>query len=160
MIIDVTNKLVINYHASERIDGHKAWCEFPYPGHKDGCPNYGKTCPLPRVETYFDLSQPHWFAIVRFDLHSHVVRMSEMHPKWSDRQCRCVLYWQNKVKGRLDRLCQCWIWDRNEDLIWHKIPEAMGINVILTMKKIGQPIEIKPKIEVCKIAMIGTQKNP
>ncbi len=36
MIIDVTGKLKINYRASERINGKKAWCELPYPGHKKG----------------------------------------------------------------------------------------------------------------------------
>ena len=158
-IIEVTNKLVINYRSSERVNGRPAWCELPYPGHKKGCPNYERCSKLPRIGEYFDLTKPHWFAVIPFNLHRHVSKMINLHPKWSERQCRCVLYWQNGVKSQLDTFCQFWIWGRGENLIWHKIPEAMGVNVMLTMKRMGQPIEIKPKFLVRKIALIGTAKN-
>lgn len=154
MIIEITNKLEINYRASERINGQKAWCELPYPGHKKGCPNYGKGCPLPHVDNYFDLSKPHWFAITKFDLKNHVQKMKGGHPKWSERQCRCVLYWQNGVRKELDKTCREFI--QNKNLIFHKIPEAMGVNVILTLKKLKIPIEIKPKNFVHKVALIGS----
>lgn len=153
MIVNTTGKLAIDYHASERIDGQKAWCELSYPGHKKGCPNYGKSCPLPRVKTYFDLTKPHWFAIVKFNLEFHAIKMKYFHPGWSERQCRCVLYWQGSVRKLLDKECVSFINGRN--LIWHKIPEAMGVDVMLTMKNIGLYIETKPKIIVRKIALIG-----
>lgn len=156
MILEVTDKLVINYRASERINGRPAWCELPYPGHKKGCPNYGKGCPLPRVGDYFDLSRPHWFAIIRFDILDFSIRMKTKHPHWTERQCRCVLYWQNGVRKKLDEYCRKFIGDH--DLIFHKIPEAMGVNVILTMRKLKQPIEMKPEFSVCKIALIGSKK--
>jgi hypothetical protein len=158
MIIEVTNKLIINYRAHERINGKKAWCELPYPRHKKGCPNYGKSCPLPRVGTVFDLLKPHWFAIIRFDLISHIQRMKNLHPGWSYNQCKCVLYWQNGIKKQLDNICKEFIQIKDKNLIYHKIPEAMGVNVILTMKKIGHPIEIKPKNIIHKIALIGLKK--
>lgn len=156
MIIEVTGKLEIDYRASERIDGEKAWCELPYPGHKKGCPNYGKGCPLSRVEKYFDLTKPHWFAITRFNLLGHAEKMKALHPLWTDRQCRCVLYWQNGVRKILNKMCEEFIRGRN--LIYHKIPEAMGVHVIKTMRKLGQPIETKPKDTVCKVALMGSPK--
>lgn len=160
-IIDVTDKLEINYASRERINGRAAWCEMPYPGHKKGCPNYDKCLTLPRIENYFDLDKPHWFAIVTFDLQAHINRMRYLHPTWSDRQCRCVLYWQNGVKSQLDRFCVNWIKliTPGENMIYHKIPEAMGVNVILTMKRIGQYIETKPKSIVKKVALIGERKT-
>jgi hypothetical protein len=154
MIVEITNKLEINFRASERINGKKAWCELPYPGHKKGGPNYGKGCPLPRVNKFSDLSKPHWFAIIKFDLKGHVEKMKNKHPDWSDRQNRCVLYWQNGVRSKLNKICQEFI--GNKDLIYHKIPEAMGVNVILTMKKLNIPIEIKPVNTVHKITLIGS----
>ena len=42
MIVNITGKLAINYRANKRINGKPSWCELPYPGHKKGCPNYGK----------------------------------------------------------------------------------------------------------------------
>lgn len=158
MIIDVTGKLEINYRASERINGQKAWCELPYPGHKNGCPNYGKSCPFPRVEKKFDLSKRHWFAIIKFDLVNHMERMGTLHPKWSERQRRCVLYWQNGVRRKLDALCGSFVGGGVRGLIYHKIPEAMGVNVILTLRRMGIPIEIKPKKFVHKVALIGSQQ--
>jgi len=155
MIVDVTNKLIIDPRAHSRVNGEPAWCELPYPGHKKGCPNYGKGCPLPKVDVYFDLTMPHWFAIHRFDLKAHVERMRDKHPEWSDRQCRCVLYWQNGVRKSLNIECSDFIL-QHRGLVYHKIPEAMGVNVILTMKIIDQQIIIKPIDEVCKVALIGS----
>jgi hypothetical protein len=92
--------------------------------------------------------------------------MKSQYPKWTERQCRCILYWQPGVKGTLDRICKEFIgvkmslFSSVPELIYHKIPEAMGVHVIKTMRKIGQPIQTKPKNLVRKIALIGTALNP
>ena len=109
------------------------------------------------------MTKPHWFAIQEFNLADHVERMGSLHPEWSYKQCRCVLYWQNGVRKELDLKSQSFILSEvliNKlpepgKLIYHKIPEAMGANVMLTMKRLKLPIEIKPVKIVRKIALIG-----
>ncbi len=154
MIIEVTGKLVLNYRSIERDAGKKAWCELPYPGHKKGCPNYKKCAKLPRLPYYFDLIKPHWFAIWKFDLEAQVHRMKEKHPQWSYRQCKNVYYWQNGVRKHLHTICKNFIGDQN--LTYHLVPEAMGLHVMRTLKKINISIEIKPIKMVTKVALIGT----
>ena len=155
MIVEVTNKLIINYRAATRVGGRKAWCELPYPGHKKGCPNFPTLCCFPKVVDYYDLSKPHWFVIVPFAIGKFATRMKEKHPEWSERQCRCVLYWQNAVRKQLRIKCSEFI--GNQDLIYHMIPEAMGVNVMLTMRKnLRLTIAIKPKHMVRKIALVGS----
>jgi len=155
MIVEVTNKLIINYRAATRVGGLKAWCELPYPGHPKGCPNYPNKCCFPKVGEYYDLTKPHWFAIVEFNIGEFADKMKKKHPEWSERQCRCVLYWQNGVRSQLDVKCKSFI--GNKDLIYHKIPEAMGVNVMLTMRKnLKLDIAIKPVHMVRKIALIGS----
>ena len=161
MIIDVTGILIINHSSHKRLNGKKAWCELEYPGHKKGCPNYSKCSELPDLEDYFDLTRNHWFCIQEFNLAAHVEKMKQKHPEWSERQCRCVLYWQNGVRNELSDKSRSFIktmkttYSVNGDLRFHLIPEAMGLNVMMTMRKIGQPIEIKPVNIVRKISLIG-----
>jgi len=155
MIVEVTNKLIINHRAESRVGGRKAWCELPYPGHKKGCPNFPILCNFPKVEEYYDLSKPHWFAIMPFDIAQFAAKMKAKHPKWTEKQCRCVLYWQNTVRKHLRNKCSQFI--GNKDLIFHLIPEGMGVNVMLTMRRnLKLEIEIKPVNIVRKIALIGS----
>lgn len=151
MIIEATGRLVINMKARE-------WCKLPYPGHPKGCPNYGKKaiCP-PRIHTVdrvFDLEGPHWFVIEEFDLGAHAKRMKGKNPEWSERQCRCVLYWQAGVKKRLRERTKFEMVGR-PGTISTDCPEAMGINVILTLRRLGVPIKTKPNQTVYKVALMG-----
>lgn len=154
IFIDVTGKLVINLRARE-------WCKLPYPGHPHGCPNYGKrdTCPpkAPIVIDVFDLSKPHWFIVEEFDLKSHMDRMKWLHPNWTERQLACCLYWQNTVRSNLMSGIRFFMQDHPE-VIYTLLPEAMGVQVILTARKAGIPIEIKPKKMIHKIALVGYPK--
>ena len=131
---------------------------MPYPDHPKGCPNYGKRkeCPptAPLVQDYIDLEQPHWFIIQKYDLNAHVQRMKVKHPHWSDRQARCVLYWQGAVKGMLSKACKQFI-KEHPGLISTLIPEAMGVNVIATAIRMGIPIKARPDGTIYKIALVG-----
>lgn len=146
-----TGGLFIDYRARE-------WCKLPYPGHPNGCPNYGKKddCPpkCKKIEEVFNLELPHWLSIVEFNLGEWANRMKEKHPKWTDKQCRCCLYWQGSVRKELRQSC-----DFFTGLYWGTIytlcPEAMGLNVIKTLKRRGFKIRAKPKDIVYKVALIG-----
>jgi predicted metal-binding protein len=97
-IYKIVGHLKIDYRARE-------WCKLPYPNHPKGCPNYNKNpeCPpqAPRIEDWLDLNRQHWFIVVEFDLDAFAKRMKEKHPGWSDKQCRCCLYWQNIPRKEL-----------------------------------------------------------
>jgi len=161
MIIEVTGRLVINYRARERINGRLAWCELPYPGHPKGCPNFKGSCQtFPRIHEYFDLEKPHWFCIQEFNIADHAAKMKAAHPDWSDRMCRNVLYWQNGVRAQLHRECSKFLLDVTTITAqWTTIPEMMGVNVILTMRRLGLEIELKPVHIVRKVALIAWRKK-
>lgn len=134
------------------------WCELPYPGHPKGCPNVDKSpeCPsqVPLVEEKFDLSFPSYFAIERFDLAAHAVRMQAKHPDWSDKQCRCVLYWQNGVRSRLRIKCKNLV-AMKPGYAYTLIPEAMGVNVFRTCHRIGIKMRKNPQDKVIKVGLIA-----
>ena len=86
--------LKVDYRAKE-------WCTMSYPGHPDGCPMYDTrdVCPprAPRVEDVYDLSKNHWLVVVRFRHREYVNERKRLDSSISDKQARCVLYWQGTV---------------------------------------------------------------
>lgn len=155
MIIDVTNTLVVD----ERV---RQWCVFPYPDHPKGCPNYNSKacCPsiVPMIDYWYNLDKPHWFAIYKFDLDAHVQAMSKKHPKWSYRQCRCCLYWQNGVRKYLKGMCENEIMFKPE-LSYTLIPEALGVNVFRTVHRHGIKMRKAAFPIIYKVALIAHVKN-
>lgn len=153
MVINVSSILVIQ-------EAVRKWCLFPYSDHKYGCPNYGKkpTCPplVKRVDTVFDLNKPHWFVVCKFDLEHFARKMQLLHPSWSDRQCRCCLYWQGRVRKSLETEVKMFTSrSLNGKTQWTNCPEAMGVNVFRTCHRMGIMIKKNPKDFVYKVAMVG-----
>lgn len=150
-ILDATGNLQINMKA-------RSWCKLPYPNHPKGCPNFGRreTCPplVPPIDEVFKLDMPVWLVAVEFDLATHMDKMRKKHPNWSDRQLRCLLYWQGTVVKELKivsgKTCQGY-----PGTVYTTCPEAMGVNVISTGRKLGLPIQLKPKDTVYKMALVG-----
>ena len=146
--------LIIDYRARD-------WCKLPYPDHPGGCPNFNHrlTCPpqAPLIEDYFDLSQPLWLVAIHFDLKDHIARMKAKHADWTERQLRCVLYWQGKVNKTLsDQARQL---ANSRGCTYTLCPEAMGVQVIKTARVLGIPIKPRPTDCVYKIALIGETKE-
>lgn len=154
-IHNVNNQLILNSHV-------RSWCELPYPNHPKGCPNYNKKpeCPpnAPLINNFINLNKSIWFISIKFNIENHANQMKEKHPHWTKKQCRCVLYWQNTVRKNLKD--SCILFCKNTQRIFTLIPEAMGVYVIKTAKRIGIPIRTKPKDIIFKIALIGYPKNP
>ena len=148
----VDDKLHIDYRARE-------WCLLPYPMHPDGCPNYDGSafCPpyAPKVENEFDLSKPHWFVVIEFDIGKFATKMKNAHPEWSDRNCRNCLRWQGGVKKRLKIACERLMQAKKGELIYDLRPEAMGVHVFVTARRLGIPIKKNPVEKVFKIALVG-----
>lgn len=146
-----SHQLRVNMKARE-------WCKLPYPDHPKGCPNYGyhKTCPpdAPLIENFIDIQKPMYLIVVEFNLGIHVRRMLQTHKGWSERQARCVLYWQAGVNKSLENECALFRWS-HPFMLTTRCPEAMGVNVIATAQSVGIPIKVKPIEIVYKIALAG-----
>lgn len=142
-------------------------CRRPYPGHPNGCPNYGRKqgCPpaAKMLGELVDCSQPVWAVYVRFDLEAQRQRMWFKHPKWSKRQAECCLYWQGKVGRHLETLVATFIltrWRRTKANLWPVYrPEANGVNVTETMASAGIKLPWPPDDLVYKIALVGTRRE-
>jgi hypothetical protein len=93
-----------------------------------------------------------WFVVVTFDLQTHINKMLSKHPDWSDRQARCVLYWQPKVNKQLENEAK--LFCAFKPLKYTTCPEAMGVNVIKTAKRLGLPISSRPQNIVYQIALV------
>lgn len=154
-IIDITDKkLVLQKEVRE-------WCRFSYPGHPKGCPNYGikKTCPpkIPLVQEIFNLKKPHYLGIISFDLATHMKNMALKHPDWSNRQLRCCLYWQGKIKKELKILCEQFV-KNMKGYDYTSSPEAMGVNVFRTLHYCGIKIRKCAYPILYKVALIACKK--
>lgn len=133
-------------------------CRRPYPGHPKGCPNYGHKlgCPplAPLFSEVFDLSKDVFAIIIEFDLEQHTARMRLKHPSWSESQCRCLLYWQPKVrkllKGEVARFLPS-----HPGYVAEMTPEAMGVDVTRTLRNAGVILEWPPRRIVRQVALAG-----
>jgi len=150
---DVTGRIFITPKTRE-------WCKLPYPGHPQGCPNYGKKdeCPphAPIVSDFIDLTKPHFFAIHAFDLKAFSERMTKDHLTWSNRKSKCSRYWQGHVNSLLKREIEKKI---GKNQIYTLVFEAMSGNIFRTLLSLGIPIRRNPQEIVFKVALIGTPYN-
>jgi len=84
--------------------------------------------------------------------------MQKIHPDWSNWQLTCCLYWQPKARKMLAieiekfRLI-------HPDFIIIKVPEATGINLTETMKRIGEILEWPPLTKTYQIAIAGKKQD-
>ena len=142
-------------------------CKKPYYNHPKGCPNYGKKkgCPpdVPIFDDVYDLSRPIYAIYNRFDFKGHVDRMKEKHPEWSQRQLACCLYWQGSAKKELNTKIKLF---HGAILGWTGInysictcPEAMGVNVTETMRRVGIKLEWPPVNVAYQIAFVAMEKT-
>ena len=131
----------------------------PYPGHPKGCPKFGKDpgCPpqVKRFDRLFDMSQPFWAIWTVFPIGEHMEKMRAAHPDWSERQTRCCLYWQKGARAKLGeeiRLFEI----GHAGLMVTRCPEAMGINITETFRRIGIELEWPPVNAALQIALAGS----
>jgi len=151
-------KPVIDYRVREL-------CQRPYYGHPKGCPNYGRKKGCPPSAAYYDviydLNQPVYAVINKFDLHSHVKTMKERHPEWTDRQLRNCLYWQPKARKTLKNFIGDFMSLRHpfDSYGVEECPEAMGVDLIKTMRQLRIQLIFPVRDTAYQIALIGTRKD-
>lgn len=140
-------------------------CVRPYEGHKKGCPNFNDPkhahrCPpkAPFFAEHYDLGQPVFAVINEFDLGAHMKRMKERNPGWTDRQLRCVLYWQGTARKQLKAKIEAALATLpGYEATW--CPEGMGVNVTLTLKEAGIDLEWPPNKIARQVAFLAKPKE-
>lgn len=137
----------------EKLERIVEWCCLPYPNHPNGCPKAGE-CNLYRTDLKDKLKQYDQLRMVfvEFNLEAHAENMKSKHPAWSDRQCKCLLYWQNHVDKQLhDKIHFMYA---NPDI--YEGAEGGGVNFYRTCQNMNTPLElIRNSKIVKKIAIIG-----
>ena len=83
--------------------GFNRWCRLPYPGHPNGCPNFGKKDSCPPLTPYFlDIYKPHVFvAFMQFDFKEYLETKISLHSDWTERQLRNPWYFQSHLDSQL-----------------------------------------------------------
>ena len=126
-------------------------CCQPYPLHPKGCPNYNKHKRCPPKALYFDqvfdLTKPVYAVVNEFDLGTHIERMKFKHPDWSERQLRCVLYWQGTARKQLKAQIRKELAALPNYAVTMN-PEGMGVDVTKTMSQAGIILEWPPVQEI------------
>jgi hypothetical protein len=129
-------------------------CCRPYPLHPKGCPNFNHKDGCPPKRPIFDLKGPYFAIINEFDMARHVERMKALHPEWSDRQLRCCLYWQAGARKKRDEEVKAFTFQKPEYKC-DPCPEAAGVNVTETLKKVGIELEWPPEKIARQVVIAG-----
>ena len=131
----------------------RGMCRLAYPNHPKGCPNFKHKNGCPPDCPPFSLDPP-WFAIVNeFDFAVHVERMRGLHPVWSKRQLECCLYWQPRARKDLSVEIKRFL-QEHPGLIIDRCPEAGGVNVTDTLKRVGIVLEWPP-VNIARQVVFG-----
>ena len=134
-------------------------CYSPYCNHPKGCPNYGKreSCPpkAKKLENIFVMSSRIVVIWSIFDFMAHKRKMREKHPRWTQRQVECCLYWQGTARKKLKEEINRFRKINDFEWLILRCPEACGVNVTATMAKLGQQLEWPPINVTYQVALAG-----
>lgn len=146
----------------------KLWCQLPYPNHPHGCPNYNKSplCPPNSPEFTMDSLYGYKKLIllwVEFNFNQYKQEMGKKHPSFSQKQVECCLYYQNTLKNMLKleitKYSPSLILGCGSGFGSCYSMESVGINVMMTLKKLQIPFEVKPKTKILLCTLLGLQKE-
>lgn len=184
--IEIRNLIKIQHQEIERntIITNKEtreWCLRPYLDHPKGCINYSKC--ISEETPFFDdivkmLVLTKFFLIYAdFNFAKYIENRRAINPKKSERQIKCLLYWQNSIKGMLraeiigiynynhllNNPCKFYVMGCGsvEYLLGRKVysMEALGINVFSTCKLNKIELERDPKEKIKLNCLICSDKQ-
>ena len=141
----------------EPMEKIKKWCALPYPDHKDGCPNLPdcKHFKKGRGHQILESTKLHLVVAV-FDIEAYAKKMKRVHPTWTDRQCRNLLYWQQTLRKKLEGFIHEELGQRAR-IYWGA--EGAGVNFIRTMKHFGIELDKFNDLKTVRmIALVSTNE--
>ncbi|KKM99700.1 hypothetical protein LCGC14_1145260 [marine sediment metagenome] len=181
-LIDFTEIKFVEIKNSDIVFSKKThlWCKLPYPNHPKGCPNYNRNPLCPPFANYMDyiknIYSRFYLVYANFKLKSQKERMLLLHPNWTEKKANCLLYWQSSVKKALRNYIQeiilknknreiyilaCGSGFNFSNISQDKIysMEAVGVNVLKTLKNAGIEYELKPKNKVVLTTLLCSQEK-
>ena len=136
------------------------FCKLPYPQHPNGCPNYGKKpgCPPNQklISDVLNLDKDIYLIYTEFNVGKFAERMKKKHPRWTEKQRYCCLYWQGKARKEHSEELEKVKKEYNIEVI--KSPEAYGVNINVMMIKLGIKLEWPPR-KITRIVSLGGYKR-
>jgi predicted metal-binding protein len=137
-------------------------CTKVYPGHPKGCPNFNHKdgCPpgAPQFDDVYDLSEPIYAIVNKFDISEHRKRMRNLHPTWSLRQLDCCLYWQPKARKQLMIGIKQFL-GKHSKYHFTTCPEAMGVDITKTLELVGIHLEWPPVNFTYQVTLAGLERK-
>lgn len=111
----------------------------------------------PAFKDIFNVYKPLYLVHSEFNLRSHISRMRELHPDWSEAQLKCVLYWQPRSrKEMMERVKRALTITGSNT--WDSCPEGKGVNVFATAAISGLKLQRTKSIDTCRhITIIGSE---
>lgn len=142
---------------------HKEWCRLPYYDKGFGCPRFYKECMYIK-DTIFDVGiEPFIIVGLKYNFKKYINDMKELHPDWSLRKLKTVIYYQNLINKELKNLTMDTIHNLilkgYKNLDYTDKPEIYGIFIIAMMIRMGYEIELKPENILWKINLIYGRKE-
>ena len=136
----------------------RAFCGKAYAGHPKGCPNFGKfaDCP-PQAGFYPELYKTECRLVaVGLDLKGLAENRRKRFPNYTDKSLRNSRIWQGHLKAELRKLVAENIKD-DETALYR--PEATGVDVTETVRRVEIILEWPPKNWAFKIAFLVKKKE-
>lgn len=136
----------------------KTWCGSGYNG-KKGCPNIGRSkyCPPndKNIDEIIDINEEVYVFGLSFNLKFHANKLREKHPKWTQKQCYNIIYWQPKEKKRFKVLINQFK-KAHPKLVVDALPEGHGVNITRMMKDAHIPLSWDYPLDIVwRIAIAG-----
>lgn len=138
----------------------KDWCKAPYPKHPKGCPNacgrcWGKdgTKPMRLLTDVIAPDSPVYVVYNEYAVDARERELAALHPEWTRKQCRCLLYWQGTARKELDRkieMAKRLLAVRGFRPDFVTDGEHNGVNVYATMRKCGLKLDVIRRLSVAR----------
>ena len=138
--------------------GFNRWCSLPYPDHKNGCPNFGKSEGCPPLAPYFlDLYKPEvYVAFMRFNFGQYLGQKKQVHPDWTLRALVNPRHFQTHLDSQLRSFTDSELRKPNfENFRPVHNTEAMGVNMHLTARNAGVELEWPPRKIMYRITVLA-----
>jgi len=140
------------------------WCTLPYPGHPKGCPNaYGRCSGKRHLFTdLVDTAKPIYIVYNEFNVRRHARKMKRLHPDWTTRQCRNLLYWQSRSFSGLEKRIEEAMKILKPKPNFVSSGEGQGVNVYATCRHSGLILDpIKGgKLKICRhLALLAYKQD-
>ena len=138
--------------------GFNRWCTLPYPSHKHGCPNFGKSEGCPPLAPYFlDVYKPEVFvAFMRFDFGQYLEKKRHLHPDWTLRALVNPRHFQGHLDSKLRSFVDSELIKPDfENFYAVHNTEAMGVNMHLTVRKAGVELEWPPRKNMYRVTLLA-----